>query len=138
MAMDFSSIINPYMNYGSYGSFGGYGNYTGRYGNYSGLTSGIDYRSNTGSRVTKKDHTLRINDSDSVASKALKEAINRVNAAGNQPQNARGTTEKSKTSDGESQSRGDLNQAVRKMSADDIRSLFYMMSSAFGGYGGLF
>ena len=106
MAMDFGSIISPYMN--------------------------------TGSLAARRDHTLQIKDSDSVASKALKEAINRVNAAGNQPQNARGTSEKSKSSDGEVQSRSDLNQAVRKMSADDIRSLFYMMSSAFGGYGGLF
>ena len=125
MISDFSGLINPYlMNYGSYGNYGNYGSRIG-YGQ-----NGI----NTYQRIAaRKDHTLSINHSDSVATKALKEAINRVNAAGSRPQNARGTTNEKDNS--KEEKRADLNKALRKMDADDIReevaaaALFYQYLS---------
>ncbi len=122
MISDFSGLINPYlMNYGSYGNYGsriGYGQ------------NGI----NTYHRIAaRKDHTLSINEADSVAARALKEAINRVNAAGSRPQNARGTTDEKENSKEEKWS--DLNKALRKMDADDLRELYTMMRGAFEAFG---
>ena len=124
MISGFSGLINPYlMNYGSYGNYGsriGYGQ------------NGI----NTYHRIAaRKDHTLSIKDSDSVATKALKEAINRVNAAGSKPQNARGVTDTNKDTESKDEKWSDLNKALRKMDADDIRELYTMMRGAFEAFG---
>ena len=124
MISDFSGLINPYlMNYGSYGNYGsriGYGQ------------NGI----NTYNRIAaRKDHALSIKDSDSVATKALKEAINRVNAAGSWPQNARSTTNENTGANSKEEKWSDLNKALRKMDADDIRELYTMMRGAFEAFG---
>lgn len=119
--------VNPYLlNYGSYNAYRGYGN----------LGSVRSYGSIASSRTaSNRSHQLTINDNDSERVKQMKTAINRVNAAGDMPQNARGVT---KQTDSESESGERLSSRVssRKMSADDIRDLYYMMSGAFGGFGG--
>ena len=70
-----------------------------------------------------------------MATKALKEAINRVNAAGSKPQNARGVTDTNKDTESKDEKWSDLNKALRKMDADDIRELYTMMKTAFEGFG---
>ena len=133
MISDFSGLISPYlMNYGNYGNYGGYGNY----GNYSSrIGYGQQAINSSSQRYVRKDHTLSIKDSDSVATKALKEAINRVNAAGSKPQNARGVTDTDKDTESKDEKWSDLNKALRKMDADDIRELYTMMRTAFEGFG---
>ena len=133
MISDFSGLISPYlMNYGNYGNYGGYGNY----GNYSSwIGYGQQMINSASQRYVRKDHTLSINDSDSVAAKAMKEAINRVNAAGSKPQNARGVTDTNKDTESKDEKWSDLNKALRKMDADDIRELYTMMRTAFEGFG---
>ena len=62
MISDFSGLISPYlMNYGSYGGYGNYGNYSSRIG------YGQQMINSASQRYVRKDHTLSINDSDSVA-----------------------------------------------------------------------
>ncbi len=132
---DFSGIINPYMNYGSYGNYGGYGS-------FSGLGGSANYISDSvrGTRV-RKDHTLTIKDSDSAHTRAMKEAINRVNAAGTKAQDTNSVESSgTKTADKE-EKWTDLNKALRKMDKNDLMELYSMMRTAIesgGRWGGLF
>lgn len=127
MIRGIGGIINPYMNYGGYGMYGGYGSNLSGMGGYA---SKIGYGSQE--RV-RKDHTLAIHDSDSAGTKVRKEAINRINAAGSQPQNAKGVTRSSTETDQKTEKWSNLNNALKKMDADDIRELYTMMRTAFGG-----